>query len=195
VNATPIRMHARRRAAFATAVFAASLLPLRRGTVGPRERQLFCAVNRLPDALFAPAWLTMQLGTLAAVPVAAGVARAAGERRLARRLLVGGVAVWAASKLVKRMTRRPRPALLLPETHVRGREAAGLGYPSGHAGVAVALGIAAWPHLDPRARWVVGAVAPLVGVTRIYVGAHLPLDVVSGAALGVAIEAAVASWL
>ena len=29
----------------------------------------------------------------------------------------------------------------------------------------------------------------MVGLTRVYVGAHLPLDVVGGAALGLAVEA------
>jgi membrane-associated phospholipid phosphatase len=71
---------------------------------------------------------------------------------------------------------------------VRGREAAGLGYPSGHAGVA------AWPHLGRRARCLVATVVPIVGLTRMYVGAHIPLDVVSGAALGLAIDAAIDSW-
>jgi undecaprenyl-diphosphatase len=34
-------------------------------------------------------------------------------------------------------------------------------------------------------------VVPVVGLTRVYVGAHLPLDVAGGAALGLAVEAAV----
>ena len=33
---------------------------------------------------------------------------------------------------------------------------------------------------------------PVVGLTRIYAGAHLPLDIVGGAALGLAVDAAVA---
>jgi hypothetical protein len=33
---------------------------------------------------------------------------------------------------------------------------------------------------------------PAVGLTRIYAGAHLPLDVVGGAAHGIAVDAAVA---
>ena len=78
---------------------------------------------------------------------------------------------------------------------MHGREAAGLGYPSGHAGVAVVLGVAAWPHLGRRARCLVATGVPIVGLTRMYVGAHLPLDVVSGAALGLAIDAAIDSWL
>ena len=33
---------------------------------------------------------------------------------------------------------------------------------------------------------------PVVGLTRIYAGAHLPLDIAGGAALGLAVDAAVA---
>jgi glycosyltransferase 2 family protein len=63
---------------------------------------------------------------------------------------------------------------------------------SGHAGVAVALGAAAFPRLGETSRAVTLNVAPVVGLTRIYVGAHLPLDVAGGAALGFTVEAALA---
>jgi len=89
------------------------------------------------------------------------------------------------------VVRRPRPAALLPDTHRRGRDAAGLGYLSGHAGVAVALGAAALPRLGSAGRALTLSVVPVVGLTRVYVGAHLPLDVAGGAALGLAVEAAV----
>src|SRR5262249_6973302 len=131
---------ARRRAALGATVFVVSLIPLRRRSVGPREQELFRAVNGLPDRLYIPAWLVMQLGTVGAAPTAAAVAWMRGDRRLAARLFAAGVMTWGASKVVKRLTRRPRPVALLQEARVRGREAAGLGFPSGHAGVAVALG-------------------------------------------------------
>ena len=181
----------RSRLALGAAAMAVSLVPLHRDRVGRREAALFHAVNDLPDTWFAPAWTLMQLGTVGAAPAAALLARATGRRRLAARLLVGGVATWAASKVVKPITGRPRPRALLPDTHVRGGEASGLGYPSGHAGVAVALSIAAAPHLSRRWQRTVVTLTPLVGITRMYVGAHLPLDVASGAAMGVTIDAAV----
>ena len=181
----------RTRLALGTAALAVTAVVVRRDRVGPRETRVFRAVNGLPDSLFGPAWVVMQLGTLAAAPATAGVALAVRERKLARRLLVGGTTSWALSKVVKQGIRRPRPAALLPETRGRGREAAGLGYLSGHAAVAVALGTAVLPRVAGATRIPLLAAVPVVGLCRIYVGAHLPLDVVGGAALGLVVEAAV----
>lgn len=167
-------------------------LPVRADRVGQRETQAFHAVNDLPDMLYIPVWMVMQLGTLGAAPAAAAAAWAAGERRLAWRLAAGGSATWALAKLVKRGIRRPRPASLLASAHCRGPAAAGLGYLSGHAGVATALGAAAVARFRPAGRAVVLGVVPMVGLSRAYVGAHLPLDIVGGAALGLAVDAAVA---
>jgi undecaprenyl-diphosphatase len=173
------------------AALLATALAVRRDRVSLAEARVFRTVNGLPDAWYAPAWAIMQLGTLGAAPAAAGVAWLAGDRDLARRLLVSGTATWLLSKLVKQMVRRPRPAALLAGTRHRGRDAAGLGYLSGHAGVAVALGAAALPRLGPAGRALTLTAVPVVGLTRVYVGAHLPLDIAGGAALGLAVEALV----
>ena len=68
--------------------------------------------------------------------------------------------------------------------HLRGHHDNGLGFVSGHAAVAVAIATLIAPYLDRRLRWVAVLVATLVGVSRLYVGAHLPFDVIGGAALG-----------
>ncbi len=175
-----------------TAVLLVTAVAARRNRVSPGEATAFRMVNGLPDALYRPVWVIMQLGTVGAAPAAAGAAWLAGDRKLAGRLLVGGTGTWALSKLVKRMVHRPRPAALLPGTRRRGRDATGLGYLSGHAGVAVALGAAALPHLGPAGRALTLSAIPAVGLTRIYVGAHLPLDSAGGAALGLAVDAALA---
>jgi undecaprenyl-diphosphatase len=70
--------------------------------------------------------------------------------------------------------------------HVHGAASHGLGFVSGHAAVAAALATVLFLHLGARLRWVAVGAAAVVGLARVYVGAHLPLDVVGGAGLGVA---------
>lgn len=168
---------------------ALSGLAVRERSIGRREAAVFRAVNGLPDQLFVPAWVVMQAGTLAAGPVAGAVAWACGRPRLAGQLALGGVGSWALSKAIKRVYRRPRPSSLIESVRTRGQEATGLGYVSGHAGVAVALGIAAFSELNRAGRIATLVAVPTVGLCRIYVGAHLPLDVLGGAAMGLTIEA------
>lgn len=173
-----------------TAALLVTAMAVRRDSVEPWEATAFRAVNGLPDSLHVPAWVVMQLGALGAVPAAAGAAWLAGDGELAGRLLLSGTCTWALAKLVKQVVRRPRPATLLAGTRGRGRDATGLGYLSGHTGVAVALGTAALPHLGPAGRAFALNAIPAVGLTRVYVGAHLPLDIAGGAALGLAVDAA-----
>jgi len=173
-----------------TAVTLVTAVSAHRNRVGRYEADAFRAVNSLPDVLYVPAWIIMQLGTLGAAPAAAGAALLAGDRELAGRLLAGGTCTWALSKLVKQIVRRPRPATLVSSTRSRGRGASGLGYLSGHAGVAAALGTAAGSRLSPAGRAVIVAVVPTVGLARMYVGAHLPLDIAGGTALGNVVDSA-----
>jgi len=181
----------RARLAAAGGVLLVTALAARRGRVSDGEAEAFRAVNGLPGSLYPVAWTVMQMGALGAAPAAAGAAWLAGDRKLAGQLLASGASTWAAAKLVKRIVRRPRPAALLSGTHRRGPAAAGLGYLSGHAGVAASLGAGVLPHLGPTGRTVTLVAIPAVGLTRIYVGAHFPLDIIGGAALGVAVDAAV----
>ena len=64
-------------------------------------------------------------------------------------------------------------------------------FPSGHAMSAFAVA-AAIALLAPRLRWPVLALAALIGFSRVYLGVHFWLDVLAGAALGIAIGALIA---
>ena len=179
-----------RRLAIGIGTLALTAIPARRAQPPKLEAQIFVSINQLPDSLFRPIWPVMQFGALAAIPVGAGVAAAAGQPKLSRRVLVTGPATWLIAKLVKRWVGRGRPDGLIPEVRIRGRAATGEGFLSGHAGIAAALATAAMRRY-PKLRLPLAGLVATVGVSRIYIGAHLPLDVVGGAALGLTVDAAV----
>jgi undecaprenyl-diphosphatase len=129
----------------------------------------------------------MQLGNLLAVPAAGVVALLARRFRLALDLVLSGAGAWLSAKVVKQVAFRGRPGQLLGHVVLRHAPAAGHGFVAGHAATAFALATAAFPYLGKRVRWVVVVLALIVGGARIYVGAHLPLDVIGGTALGVAV--------
>jgi membrane-associated phospholipid phosphatase len=162
----------------------------RRG-VPEREERVFRAVNGWPDRWFPVLGVVMQFGTFITTPIA-GVAIGVADRTAdAIVIALCGTGAWVAAKLAKEVTRRARPAAALATAvRVRGREQGGGGFPSGHAATAASLAITLgaafggwwWPPLI--------ALAALTGLGRVYIGAHLPLDVLGGAGLGVAIAAA-----
>ena len=168
-------------------VFAASALVASRG-VAPGETGVFRVVNGLPDILYVGIWPFMQYGVFVTIPILIVVALLMRRTRLAAAMAIGGVGVYLLAKVAKGWVDRGRPSALIADV-TEGRETFGigsLGYPSGHAAVAGALTVILTPHLPARWRWLPLSLLVIVGVGRMYVGAHLPLDLIGGAALGVA---------
>jgi membrane-associated phospholipid phosphatase len=151
------------------------------------EQELNGAINDLPDAVAPYVWPPMQFGALAA-PLVIGAVTFWRTRRAdpATSIAAAGFTAWLTAKGVKRIVGRGRPVDFDPECKLRlGTEIDGsLGFVSGHAAVATAVAGIARPYLTtPQAAAVYG-LAGVVGLARVYVGAHLPIDVVGGAALG-----------
>jgi membrane-associated phospholipid phosphatase len=165
-------------------------LPVHADRVDAVEADAFRLVNDLPSAPFPIVWVPMQLGNLLVVPAAILAALAFRRWRLAAGLALAGAGVYVLAKVVKRFE-RGRPSDVLDEVVVRGAAPHGLGFVSGHIAVVTALALVAWPWLPRWGRWAAGAAVAAVFFTRMYVGAHLPLDMVGGAALGVAVGALV----
>jgi undecaprenyl-diphosphatase len=148
------------------------------------ERAVFRTVNDLPDALRALLGPVMVLGTLTgcavAVPIIAIV-----YRRFAPAVAValGAWTSYVAAQIVKSLVERGRPDVFLRSLHVRA-DAHGFGYASGHAAVAAGAVAALAPWLGRRGRIVAWSLVALVAIARVYVGVHLPLDVIGGVGIG-----------
>lgn len=174
-------------------VVTASALVARRRDIDPLEGDVFHFVNRLPRKPSLIIQIIMQAGALGASFVAAAIALIAGKRLLARDLALGGAGAWYVAKTVKKQVGRGRPTSVFDDVQVYGAHATGLGFPSGHAAVSAAMATAVGDYLPKPARMLAWAIAGTVAFARVYVGAHLPVDIVGGIPLGIAVASALAT--
>jgi undecaprenyl-diphosphatase len=175
-------------------VFEGSRMLVRRKGITATEERVFRAANEASDAIKVPVRAVMQAGTFVTVPIASAVAFLTGRRRLAARLVLGGTGAWVLAKGAKPLGGRPRPEGVLDDVRTREGIEGDLGWVSGHTAVATTLALIAAPEVPAWARPVLGGVVATTGFGRMYVGAHLPLDLVGGAGFGMMISSVV-RWL
>ena len=152
------------------------------------ERKVYRTINDAPDALAPFAWAPMQAGSLSAPFALAGFTYWRTRRPdPAAAYAAAGFTTWLVAKGVKKIIGRGRPYDHDPTTNLRlaTQTDGSLGYVSGHAAVASTLATILSSDRSLTESIALHGFAVGVGVTRIYAGAHLPLDVVGGAALGI----------
>lgn len=158
------------------------------------EIDLFRAVNDLTSWWGWVLWLMQQAGMVLAIPVAALVLYFLVRHwRPPVTLVAGGLVFsWAGTRLFKEVVHRGRPGELLTDVNFGYRiPMTGPGYPSGHTAVAVTIAVVLSPYVPRWLRWSLYGLAAVVAFTRVYMGAHMPLDVVGGAAYGLIVGSAV----
>jgi undecaprenyl-diphosphatase len=141
------------------------------------------AVMRLVNPLLRPLGLTLL--------VVAVVAMLSLTRRdvfwpLVNSACAAGILAYLIDRFVKLVVGRGRPPAYLADVLFHGypTEPRGSGYPSSHTAVSVAVIVGAWPWLNRP--WRIGGVVATaaIGLNRMYVGAHFPLDILGGVAVG-----------
>ncbi|HEX8763213.1 MAG TPA: phosphatase PAP2 family protein [Candidatus Saccharimonadales bacterium] len=170
----------------AALLFSASTYFALKGTPTGWEYTLFMAVNGWAEnwyRLFVI--ITFFGGTWMAV-ISVGLFCLAGLYRLALRLALTSLGAYGAAYLAKHFIGRARPLELFDGVHARIAET-GMGFPSGHATFITVLTVTLLPYLPKTVRWIVAATAiGAVSLSRVYLGVHLPLDIVGGIAIGAA---------
>jgi membrane-associated phospholipid phosphatase len=171
------------------AVFAVCAVIAADGRVGPAERAVFHAVNGLPGWLHQPMLYAQYLGVLGVPLVFAAAALLFRRWRLAAALVLVVPCKLGLERVAKLLVQRQRPGTTVPDAILRGVPHGGLSFTSGHAIITFAIA-GLLVMVLPR-RWGVVAIVLAVcnAVARVYLGAHNPLDVVGGAAIGLIIAA------
>ena len=165
-----------------------------RDHIRPLEQRVFHAVNGLPDWLYWPLWVPMQLGNLL-VGTGAGLLIALLFRSwaMAASVVAAMLLKLVSERVVRARLRslvevRQRPGTSQAGAILRGDvPASGPSFLSGHVVLVTAVGCAIISHLPGAAVWVPFAVALVVMFGRVYVGAHNPLDVTSGLGAGLSV--------
>lgn len=144
----------------------------------PRTDRAMELVTRSAD--FSAVWV-VTAGLLAATQGRAG------RRAATRGLLSLALTSALVNGPAKSAFRRGRPDnLLVPKERVRHRRTRTSSFPSGHSASAAAFTVGAASEL-PGAAVPLGAMAALIGASRVRTGAHYPGDVLVGMAVGGAV--------
>lgn len=179
-------------AAGGAALLGGSIAGARYPAIHPAEARAFRFVNGWPDWLYVPLWLPMQLGNLAVgTVVGLAIAWALGAAEVAFAVVLAMVLKLVVERVVRRqltpyMQVRQRPGTSEPGARLRGADVPheGMSFPSGHVILVAAIGTVLTGHLDAGVALIPFALAALVAVGRVFVGAHNPLDVTAGMGAG-----------
>jgi undecaprenyl-diphosphatase len=169
----------------------------RMGPVQRLDARLFLGVNTLPH----PVWANVLADGITLITTGGWIwllglalARILGVSGSRRAFRLAAPSVFGATSAVewpiKALFRRRRPFIDIVRALVVGRRPDGWSFPSGHTAAAFSgawVLSTVWPRRAPA----FFALASTVGFSRIYVGAHYPGDVFSGAALGMLIAEAI----
>jgi undecaprenyl-diphosphatase len=162
------------------------------------QEDWFGAVNhvaRLTPWLHAPALLYAEygVGVFAVIMLVSWWwARRDGDLRTVTAALwapVGALVALGVNQLLVRVFAEPRPYTVLPHAFILASRTTDYSFPSDHAVMAGA--VAAGVLLTHRTLGLVTvALALLMALARVYIGAHFPLDVAVGLTVGAAVSVA-----
>ena len=167
-----------------------TLQVLSQGLFDSIERPVFQFFNSLPSGLHALMYAFTQFGGLGTLPLWIATAWYLVNKRGAISVAFTGVLAWTLAKVAKVAIQRGRPGDVLDQINLfTGETFGGYGFPSGHATFSAACAAILYYQVPNKYRKYLLLAVLLVGMSRIYLGAHFPLDIIGGWALGAFIGA------
>jgi len=101
-------------------------------------------------------------------------------------MIIVAIIAWILAHVLKDLFHTARPFVDSPQVLNLFLEETGYAFPSGHATFYSALAAMMWFY-HQRIAYALGAVALIIGISRIISGIHWPIDVLGGFVLGITI--------
>lgn len=162
----------------AAAIVALGALAARARPVNALEVDIYRQIGQLPT-WSRPGWRFVELlGSVGAIGVAAATAFFFRRFRLGIKVILGATLAWGLTAVIDGLV-APRPVPLTLVASFRTFH-----FPAQHVALAAAMATIATPYLRRPLRRLGWPVVALVALADVYLGHHLPLDVVTGAFLG-----------
>lgn len=147
------------------------------------EVALFRYIYGWPESLRLLFFVITQFGSIYVLMGLSLIYMARQHYHVVLRLLLSGLLAYLMSGVAKDLWGRMRPHEYLYGVTVLDYVVRGPGFPSGHTALATALGLTlAYTH--KKHRILLYTLIALVGISRINLGLHAPLDVIGGFAIG-----------
>lgn len=168
----------------ATLLFVLSVLLSRGADMHPWEVTLFEWIYGWPDALRPVFFSVTQLGSIHTLFVLVVAFLALRRYNAVVRILLTSLLAYLAAGFAKDIWGRARPHELLSNIENLDYIVRGPGFPSGHMALATALALVVGRYIPKKFHWLLIVLVTGVGLSRMYLGIHAPLDIVGGFAIG-----------
>lgn len=150
------------------------------------QARIFYDFNNLSNSIKTPVVIiTDLLGSYYGIAACVLIPLLFKRFRLAWRFFftVGGAG--AVTEIIKAIIKEPRPYIMLHHhLNLRVPETGYNSFPSAHVTVATAMALTVWMLLPKKWRWVSVVWIILVAFSRLYLGAHAPIDLVGALGVG-----------
>lgn len=177
-------LNATQQLALALLLFVVSVAASRSADMHNWEVSLFSRIYNWPDLLLYPLFIVTQIGSIFFFGACLGILLLTRRYAVATKLLVAGSIAYLASGLAKSLWGRARPTEVIQGIINRDYTVFGPGFPSGHTALATATILVLAGLLPKKLRIFAFVLIILVGLSRIYLGIHAPLDILGGFAIG-----------
>jgi membrane-associated phospholipid phosphatase len=167
----------------AVGLFAIATVAAQATQIPQWESQLFYTIHEWPRVLYPLFYVITQAGSIFMLAGLLALYLFRGHYHIVLRLLMTGTLAYLLAGIAKSLWGRGRPFEVLDQVTILD-VIQGPGFPSGHAALATALALTMGHYLIKKYHWIPVAWIVGVGLSRVYLGAHLPLDIIGGFALG-----------